>query len=131
MKLTKTTQKLDNNICKALTLVCEDKLHEIDGFCWLTHRVNYTDFPASLIVTCVFDTDQSIENMKVNDLDNAFRQSIQQALLKIGVILKNINRNIHFDSEEACQKSHAGQWESRLAIPNKKQKPMKGNKTRH
>lgn len=131
MKLTKTTQKLENNICKALTIVCEDKLHEVEGFCWLTHRVNYTDFPGSLVVTCVFDTEESIEKMKQAQLDDSFKKSIQKQLLKIGVTLKNMNRNIHFDSEEACQKSHAGQWERKLALSTTKQKPMRGNRTRH
>ena len=51
MKLNKTTQKIDNNVCKALTIACEDFLHEIDGFKWLTHRANYTNFPSSLVVT--------------------------------------------------------------------------------
>ena len=55
MKLNKTSQKIDNNICKALTIACESSLHEVPGFAWLTHRANYTNFPASLVITCVFE----------------------------------------------------------------------------
>ncbi|MDG1753216.1 MAG: Fis family transcriptional regulator [Thalassotalea sp.] len=131
MKLTKTTQKLDNNICKALTIACENSLHEIAGFCWLTHRANYTNFPASLIVTCVFNTEEDIEIMKANDLAKGFQQDIQKQLLKIGVILKNINQSIHFDSEEACEKHHQGQWNERLKLNTAKQKPTKNNRFKH
>jgi hypothetical protein len=131
MKLTKTTQKLDNNICKALTIACENSLHTIDGFCWLTHRANYTNFPASLIVTCVFETESDIEKMKANDLAKSLQQDIQKQLLKIGVIVKNVNQSIHFDSEEACQKSHGGQWDKRLAINTSKQKPHNNKRRMH
>lgn len=130
MKLTKTTQKLDNNICKALTIACENSLHQIAGFSWLTHRANYTNFPASLIVTCVFETENDIEEMKANNLAKDFQQDIQKQLLKIGVILKNINRNIHFDSEEACDKHHQGQWNERLKLNITKQKPSANNNNR-
>jgi hypothetical protein len=131
MKLTKTTQKLDNNICKALTIACENSLHKIEGFCWLTHRANYTNFPASLIVTCVFKTADDIEKMKANDLAKDLQQDIQKQLLKIGVILKNSKRNIHFDSEEACNAQHQGQWNERLKNSTTKQKPLKGNYLKH
>lgn len=131
MKLTKTTQKLDNNICKALTIACENSLHTITGFTWLTHRANYTDFPASLIVTCVFETEEHIAQMKAAQLDDGFRKSIQTQLLKVGVIIQNLNKNIHFDSEEACNIHHQGQWNERLKLRVTKQKPMKGNNRRH
>jgi hypothetical protein len=131
MKLTKTTQKLDNNICKALTIACENSLHKIAGFCWLTHRANYTNFPASLIVTCVFNTEEDIEIMKANDLATGFKQDIQTQLLKIGVILKNMNQNIHFDSEEACEIHHKGQWDERLKLSVNKQKPNIKNRFKH
>lgn len=131
MKLTKTTQKLDNNICKALTIACENSLHKIEGFCWLTHRANYTNFPASLIVTCVFNTEHDIEVMKSTDLAKGFKQDIQTQLLKIGVILKNMNQNIHFDSEEACDNHHQGQWNERLKLSTTKQKPSNKNSRKH
>ncbi|GAA6205708.1 MULTISPECIES: Fis family transcriptional regulator [Thalassotalea] len=131
MKLTKTTQKLDNNICKALTIACENSLHKIAGFSWLTHRANYTNFPASLIVTCVFETENDIEEMKAKNLATAFQQDIQKQLLKIGVIVKNVNQCIHFDSEEACEKHHQGQWSERLKLKTTKQKPNINNRRMH
>ena len=122
MKLTKTNKKLDDNICKALTLACESSLHDFSGFVWLTHRVNYTNFPASLVVTCVFTQYEDIAAMQNQQRDKVLRQIIQTHLLKIGVVLKNINNTVRFDSEEACLKQHNGKWESRLAITINKQK---------
>lgn len=123
MKLTKTNQKIDNNICKALTIACDSALHDVEGFVWLTHRANYTNFPGSLIVTCVFNTESEIETMQIKQQDDFLRASIQKQLLKVGVVVKNINQCIRFDSEEACNNQHAGKWPERLALRASKQKP--------
>lgn len=131
MKLNKTTQKLDNNVCKALTIACESSLHEVKGFSWLTHRANYTNFPASLVVTCVFETDDEIIAMKEAALDEQLRQTIQKQLLKVGVVLKNVRQNIHFDSEESCMREHQGRWPDRLQLNSPKQKPTKSRHKMH
>ena len=123
MKLNKTTQKIDNNVCKALTLACEIFTAEIDGFTWLTHRANYTNFPASLVVTCIFEIDAEVNAIKENKQDEYFREIIQKQLLKVGVVVKNIKQQVHFDSEEACTKMHDGLWDRRLSLPVVKQKP--------
>ncbi len=123
MKLSKTNQKIDNNVCKALTIACESSLHEIAGFVWLTHRANYTNFPASLVVTCVFNTNEEVALMKEQQLDDVLRNSIQKQLLKIGVVVKSIKQCVRFDSEQACQLQHLGEWENRLALSIVKQKP--------
>ena len=122
MKLTKTNKKIDANICKALTLACDFSIHQIPGFLWLTHRVNYTHFPASLVITCVFASEHDIDAAQNKQLDKVLRQTIQTHLLKVGVVLKNINNTVRFDSEEACLKQHNGEWESRLALTINKQK---------
>jgi hypothetical protein len=131
MKLNKTTQKLDNNVCKALTIACESSLHEVEGFSWLTHRANYTNFPASLVVTCVFETDAEVITMKEAALDEQLRQTIQKQLLKVGVVLKSVRQNIHFDSEESCLREHQGSWPDRLQLNSPKQKPNKSRHTKH
>ena len=123
MKLSKTNQKIDNNVCKALTIACESSLHDVAGFVWLTHRANYTNFPASLVITCVFNTDEEIEAMKALQQDETMMATIQKQLLKVGVVVKNIKKSVHFDSEEACQAKHDGQWADRLALRIVKQKP--------
>jgi hypothetical protein len=114
VNLTKTNKKIDANICKALTLACESSLHTVPGFLWLTHRVNYTNFPGSLVVTCVFSSNNDITAMQNQQFDQVLRKTIQTHLLKTGVVLKNINNGVRFDSEEACLQQHNGDWESRL-----------------
>tara|TARA_R100001377_G_scaffold1946_1_gene1408 strand:+ start:3765 stop:4172 length:408 start_codon:yes stop_codon:yes gene_type:complete len=123
MKLSKTNQKIDNNVCKALTIACESSLHDVAGFVWLTHRANYTNFPASLVITCVFNTEEEIEAMKTLQQDETMMATIQKQLLKVGVVVKNIKKSVHFDSEQACQAKHDGQWDDRLALRIVKQKP--------
>ncbi|KGJ94565.1 Fis family transcriptional regulator [Colwellia psychrerythraea] len=123
MKLSKTNQKIDNNVCKALTIACESSLHEIAGFVWLTHRANYTNFPASLVITCVFNTEKEIDGMKALKQDELMIATIQKQLLKVGVVVKNIKKSVRFDSEQACQVKHNGQWADRLALGIVKQKP--------
>lgn len=123
MKLNKTCQKIDNNICKALTIACEMSLHEIPGFVWLTHRANYTNFPASLVVTCVFETETEIVAMKAQQQDELLRNTILKQLVKVGVVLKSSKQQIRFDSEEACLQHHQGEWPQRLALTSTKQKP--------
>lgn len=123
MKLSKTNQKIDNNVCKALTIACESSLHEVAGFVWLTHRANYTNFPASLVITCVFNSNEEIAEMKAQQQDELLRLSIQKQLVKVGVVVKNIKQSVHFDSEEACQQQHHGEWDTRLALRVVKQKP--------
>jgi hypothetical protein len=123
MKLNKASQKIDNNICKALTIACESALHEVSGFSWLTHRANYTNFPASLVITCVFETEAEIEEMKRQEKDDLLRNAILKQLVKVGVVLKKAKQQIHFDSEEACLQHDQGKWPQRLALPTVKQKP--------
>jgi|TARA_B110000093_G_C12688029_1_gene292915 hypothetical protein len=127
MKLNKTTKKIDDNICKALTIVCESEKTNIDGFIWLTHRANYTNFPASLIVTCVFDIDAEVKALPDNKQGEKLMNSIQKQLLKVGVVAKNIRQNVHFDSEESCLREHQGKWENRLKLKVTKQKPNAKN----
>ena len=127
MKLNKTTKKIDDNICKALTIACESEKTNIDGFIWLTHRANYTHFPASLIVTCVFNIDAEVKALSDNKQGEKLINSIQKQLLKVGVVVKNIRQNVHFDSEESCLKEHQGKWENRLKLRVTKQKPNAKN----
>lgn len=131
MKLSKTNQKLDNNLCKSLTAACESSLGDIVGFSWLTHRVSYTNFPGSLVVTCVFNTDEDIEAMLALKQDEVLRATIQKQLLKVGIVIKNIKQCVRFDSEQACERQHGGQWSDRLALNIPKYKPWEGVSIKH
>ena len=63
----KTDKALENTIVKVLTHVCEQSLKEINGFQWLTHLVNYKDFPRSLTVICIFETQDKSSQFKFDD----------------------------------------------------------------
>ncbi|MFC0445510.1 hypothetical protein ACFOD1_05540 [Pseudidiomarina halophila] len=51
----KTDKKLERDIVRELTAVCEAAKPTCSGFEWLTHTVDYTRFPESLRVTLVFN----------------------------------------------------------------------------
>ncbi|GAB3094276.1 Fis family transcriptional regulator [Aestuariicella hydrocarbonica] len=111
----KTEKKIDNNIRVALTEVCEQCLGELPGFQWLTHQANYTNFPASLLVTCVFDSEAHRQQAEASGETQKLQKQIQVRLLKIGVKFKALSRQVLFDSEELCDQQHAGDWAARLA----------------
>jgi len=112
----KTDKKIDNQLRLVLTDVCETALKEIDGFQWLTHRVNYSNFPKSLQIICVFDTNEQLANFTSNSNSNkkSFTSLIQMKLNEIGVKFKNVADHILYDTEENCAKDHHGNWANRL-----------------
>jgi hypothetical protein len=114
--MNKTVKKLDNNVVKALTIVCETAKQDIVGFEWLTHSANYANFPGSLVITCVLDKSQSVDVMLVSEQDVELRRQIQKQLLKAGVLLKDVRRHVFFDTEQACLLEHNGDWKRRLAV---------------
>lgn len=113
--LSKTQKRLDNNIRIALTAECEQALKDAPGFQRLTHQASYENFPASLLVTCVFDTEESIQSATANDLIQKIRNSIQARLFKVGVKLSAPKHQVFFDTEEACLAENEGNWKDRLA----------------
>lgn len=109
-----TIKKLDENVIKALTKVCEEAKSHINGFDWLTHTADYSNFPSSLMVTCVFLTEQHLNDAKAAQLDVYLRKLTHKHLLKAGILLKDPRRHVFLDSEEACQNVHNGNWKQRL-----------------
>ena len=97
----KTQKKIDNSIRLALSDACEQFLVDIPGFQWLTHHVNYSDFPASLLITCVFDTRENQQHAEDNSDTEAMQKLIQARLINIGVKLKAPKLQIIFDDEES------------------------------
>lgn len=97
--MTKTQKKIDNNIRQALTAACEVFLEEVAGFEWLTHEVNYNNFPTSLIITCVFNTLES-KSKAINNADTERMQGLIQAkLLNVGVRLGSPKKQIIFTND--------------------------------
>ncbi|GAB3485249.1 Fis family transcriptional regulator [Marinomonas epiphytica] len=107
----KTDKKLDKAIIEVLNQVCNQALDQVPGFCWLTHRVDYQDFPNSLNIICIFDTNQDMTKARQEHLI----QLIEQALKKIQITFKHVNKHIQFDSEESCLLENNGRWKERLS----------------
>jgi hypothetical protein len=112
----KTDKKIDNQLRTVLTDVCEVALKEIDGFLWLTHWVNYSDFPKSLKVVCVFDTNENLSSFMSQESRADLSTLIQAKLLGVNVKLKNMTDHILYDTEQNVEREHHGKWAGRLTF---------------
>ncbi|MBL4942444.1 MAG: Fis family transcriptional regulator [Colwellia sp.] len=110
----KTDKKIDNQLRIVLTDVCETALKEINGFQWLTHLVNYSNFPKSLKMVCVFGTNEQLAIFTSNSGKTSFTSLIEVKLDDIGIKFKNVADHILYDTEENCAKDHNGNWADRL-----------------
>lgn len=106
----KTDKKRENALRAALTEACDIALKKHEGFVWLTHFVNYQNFPGSLSVTCVFDTNEQLSKANKEGL----RIIIKDKLASIDINIKDIRKNISFDTEENCKKENNGKWHERF-----------------
>lgn len=129
MSLSKTQKRTENNIRLALTKACKQSLEAIDGFAWLTHQADYTHFPASLFITCVFDSAQAQQNAIANGEDKRLQKFILSQLFAIGVKLPNAKQQVIFDNEEHCNQEHEGNWKLRLA--SRKGRQLARNRPTH
>jgi hypothetical protein len=106
----KTDKKIDNAVIEVLTEVCKIGQQHYTGFMWITHFVDYTDFPKSLSVVCVFDTNEQLKKTAVNEL----RKLINEKLLSINIKLTDIHGQVSFDTEENCSNQNNGNWDERF-----------------
>ncbi|MFT2112096.1 Fis family transcriptional regulator [Marinomonas sp. 2405UD68-3] len=110
----KTDKKIEKQLIASLTDVCEISLKAFTGFQWLTHFVHYSNFPKSLNVVCVFDTNDNLAAFLEAGKRQELSAIIQTKLCEIGINLKNASQHISYDTEENCQKSHNGKWADRF-----------------
>ncbi|WP_407332931.1 Fis family transcriptional regulator [Enterovibrio sp. 27052020O] len=108
----KTDKKTDKQIREMLTNVCNTALQELAGFQWLTHLVDYSNFPKSLKVICVFDTNSSLNEFEQSNHFQRFNALIQSSLIRAGINLDV--RSISYDTEENCSRDNNGRWTDRL-----------------
>lgn len=106
--------RIERSLVAALTEACETAKAEIPGFDWLTHTVNYADFPHSLIITWVFDTRANQDQALATGLDARIRELTAVALHAADIPSVPLKRCVQLDSEEACQAQHGGNWRLRL-----------------
>ncbi|WP_017446463.1 hypothetical protein [Gayadomonas joobiniege] len=86
----KTDKKLEKQIVTLLTDVCETHLKGIDGFCWLTHLVDYQRFPSSLNVVLIFS-----DSVRLNQFLSSPHGPRVLALIKAQFAAENILFNPH------------------------------------
>jgi hypothetical protein len=110
----KMDKKIENQIRRVLTEVCDEALEKFRGFQWLTHLVNYANFPKSIKIICVFDTNDNLTTFMKEKRCHELNNIIQLKLLEIDINFKDITKHISYDSEEDCQKNHNGKWAERL-----------------
>jgi hypothetical protein len=106
----KTDKKTENALREVLTEVCEIALENYQGFKWITHFANYNNFPRSLSVVCIYDTNAHLQKADVSGL----RDLICKKLLLIDIDTKDIRRLVSFDTEENCSNENSGKWDERL-----------------
>ena len=109
----KSDKKIDNAVREVLTEACEVALGEFEGFVWLTHFANYSFFPDSLKVVCVFDTNAQLSGFLSKQQDEAFRTLIKAKLASLGIVFKDVRQHVSFDTEEKCKNENAGSWNNR------------------
>lgn len=96
----KSDKKIENAIRTALTNVCEQALETTLGFKWITHYVNYNNFPDSLSILCIFETDEDLFTAKQSGADTCLKKHIQEELTSHGIDIININSSVKFDIED-------------------------------
>ncbi|MFT5116509.1 MAG: hypothetical protein ACI9NY_000028 [Kiritimatiellia bacterium] len=109
----KNDKKIDKQIIAALTSVCDSALKKCTGFEWLTHTVNYSRFPNSLKVHCVFDTNANLSAFMKNNQCDELTTLIQKELFGINIDIER--HRITFDTEEKCQRDNNGNWAERIS----------------
>ena len=92
----KSDKKIDKLLRQALTQCCETALDEVNEFKWLTHKVNYADFPNSLVITCMFETKEEYLAAQACGDDERLRSLIKDQLADFDIQLKQPKRQMQF-----------------------------------
>ena len=107
----KTDKKTENSLRQALTEACEIALEKYEGFQWLTHFANYSDFPASLSIVCVYDTNAHLAKTD----EEGMRALIKEKLASIDIKMNDSRQQVRFDTEENCDNDNDGKWNKRFS----------------
>jgi hypothetical protein len=106
--------QIERRLITTLTEACETAKGEIKGFMWLTHTADLNALAETLKVIWVFETltDRTLAQV---DAKTRIFELTAIALSEASIDLPPSDRNIRFDSEEECQRTHGGDWNTRLA----------------
>jgi hypothetical protein len=106
--------RIERRLITTLTEACETAKAEINGFTWLTHTADLKTLAETLKIIWVFET-QADRKLAQSDAKDRIFALTAIALNEAGIDLKLSDRNVRFDSEEECQRTHNGDWQKRLA----------------
>jgi hypothetical protein len=93
----KSDKKIDNQIRHVLTDFCENTLKHFDGFNWITHTVNYNNFPQSLHITVEFQDSSSLLLFKQSHLPKIENQ-LSDLLNSTGINIRLIKHLVSYDT---------------------------------
>ncbi|WP_426108714.1 hypothetical protein [Pseudomonas sp. TWR1-1-4] len=106
--------RIERRLITTLTEECETAKGQIEGFTWLTHTADLNALSKTLKVVWVFETLADKELAQAESKARIFELT-SIALNEAGIDLNLSDRNVCFDSEEECQRTHGGNWKNRLA----------------
>ena len=106
--------RIERRLITTLTEACETAKGEIEGFTWLTHTADLNALSKTLKVVWVFETLADKELAQAESKARIFELT-SIALNEADIDLNLSDRNVCFDSEEECQRTHGGNWKNRLA----------------
>jgi len=92
----KSDKKIENQLRQSLTEVCDFALENIEGYQWITHKVNYDTFPDSLQIICAFMSQSDIDELKHSQQDRVLKENIEKQLAGINIKLKSAEKQITF-----------------------------------
>ncbi|VVN40357.1 hypothetical protein PS862_03121 [Pseudomonas fluorescens] len=116
MGLSKREQAhIERRLVATLTEACETAKAELVGFVWLTHEIDYAEFPSSLRVVWVFDTQAQKDQALASGQGGRMIELTAEALTAAQVPLNSVSAHVQFDSEEECRRANGGNWPLRLA----------------
>ncbi len=110
----KSDKKTENLLIKALKNSCETAQDNIEGFQWLTHFVSFSNFPKSLLIVCIFDTNENRAKMTASNKQLYLHSIIEEKLSAVGIHLKDIQAHLKLDTEEDCSIENNGKWNERF-----------------
>jgi hypothetical protein len=96
----KTDKKREKSIVQGLTRACEIIKNEVGSFEWLTHTIDYNDFPNSLMVHCIFTSDVGIKQVIDSGQDEIIFKLIYDEFVLIDINFKTISNRVTFDTKE-------------------------------
>ncbi len=114
VKLGRDQRELEKALRTALTEACETARSEVEGFAWVTHEADHHNFPASLQVVWVFDTQRQLAQALESGQGKRLYELTATALHAAGIAVGVVAAHVRFDSEEACRLVNGGNWQSRL-----------------